>query len=95
MSLAKDYARRTDRNSPDHLPVCPRCDEVQAMDGRWCVECGTWLHHDAPTSAAMRARAIATEARLRLGFRARMVSRDVESVPPAGEVLTPAIGTGS
>lgn len=95
MSTARRYANRSDRNSPDHFPVCPRCDEVQSMDGRWCVECGAWLHHDAPTSAAMRARAIDTEAGLRLGFRARMVSRDVASEPPAGEALTPTTGTGS
>lgn len=33
----------SDRVSPDHLLVCPGCQEVQACDHVFCEECGDRL----------------------------------------------------
>lgn len=95
MTTAQGRADAQDRHAPDHLPTCPSCLELLDVGARWCSDCGTWLHHDGPTSALMRARALDAARARGLSSRARMGSHSANSTPPAGEVVSPAIGTGS
>lgn len=95
MTTAQSRADAQDRNSPDHLPVCPTCHEPQSARGRWCNACGVWLHLDGPKSSAMRQRALDAAAPRDLDSRARMSSHESSSTPPAGEAMAPANGTGS
>lgn len=95
MSTAQSRADAHDHLAPDHSPVCPSCQEIQPIEARWCGDCGTWLHHEAPTSAAMRKRALDAAKAQGLRSRARMTLRNSPTQPPSGEAASPAKGMGS
>lgn len=77
------------------MPVCPSCDELQPIGGRWCSDCGVWLHHDGPTSALMRKRALDAARARGIGFRLRMPDQHSKTNPPVGEATSPTTGSGS
>lgn len=49
---AREQANRTDRLSPDHLPACPRCHDLNEREAETCGSCGTHLTRRARVLAA-------------------------------------------
>lgn len=95
MSTAQNRAAAADRLSIDHLPVCPTCDDFRPAGAKWCQNCGTWLHLEAPTTALMRKRTIDTEPAHDIESLARMTRQAENTLPLSSEAASPAKGMGS
>lgn len=94
MSDAQKRASAQNRNAPDHFPVCPTCQEVQPIGGRWCVECGVWLHLDGPTSAGLHDRAVDAARRRQVASLPRMAPAETVHPLLADDPVFPLVKRG-